>query len=31
MFNSDKLDVKYIYVIDFTNKEIIKSKIKLKS
>ncbi len=31
MFNSDILDVKYIYVIDFTNKEIIKSKIKLKS
>ncbi len=31
MFKDDRLDIKYIYVIDFTNKETIKSKIKLNS
>ncbi len=31
MFNSDNSIVQYIYVIDFTDREIVKAKIKLKS
>ena len=31
MFNSDNSIAQYIYVIDFTDREIVKAKIKLKS